>query len=63
MVRLTPVPVKEGQCSEQLTVRAFDLITYSQDLSHTLLRLTGGRTLKVKETTQEIDLLVRTAAS
>jgi hypothetical protein len=46
---------------EQMTLPAFELIAYSQRLGHTRLHLTGRRTLDVKETTQEIDLLVRAA--
>jgi hypothetical protein len=47
--------------AQQMTLAAFELIAYSQGLGHTLLHLTGRRTLEVKETTQEIDRLVRAA--
>ena len=45
-----------------MTLPAFELIAYSQGLEHTRLHLIGRRTLDVKETTQEIDRLVRSAA-
>ena len=62
IIRLTPVKAGDGQTIEQMTLPAFELIAYSQGLQHTRLHLIGRRTLDVKETTQEIDRLVRAAA-
>ena len=62
VIRLTPVKVGEGQSAEPMTLPAFELIAYSQGLEHTRLHLIGRRTLDVKETTEEIDRLVRSAA-
>ena len=45
----------------QIALPTFEMIAYSQGFEHTRLHLTGRRTLEVKETTQEIDKLVRTA--
>ena len=39
------------------------LISYSQEMGFTRLRLTGHKTLDVKETTERIDHLVRRAAT
>jgi hypothetical protein len=61
VIRLTPVRVGEDQPAGQTPVSAFEMIAYSQGLGHTRLHLTGRRTLDVKETTQEIDRLVRAA--
>ena len=44
-------------------VRLNELIAYSQNLGFTRLTLTGGKTIDVKETTDQIDRLVRAAAS
>jgi hypothetical protein len=62
LIRLTPFKAGDGQTADQLSLPAFELIAYSQGMDHTRLQLTGRRTLEVKETTQEIDLLVRVAA-
>jgi hypothetical protein len=62
VIRLTPVEGVDGEIAGQMIVPTLELIAYSQDLGRTRLHLTGRRTLEVKETTQDIDLLVRTAA-
>ena len=63
VIRLTPVNVGDGQPAGQMPLPAYEMIAYSQGLGHTRLHLTGRRTLDVKETTQQIDLLLRAAAS
>jgi len=63
VIRLTPVNVREGQPAGPMPLPTYEMIAYSQGLGHTRLHLTGRRTLDVKETTQEIDQLVRAAAS
>jgi len=61
VIRLTPVQGGDGPGGDQLPLPAYELIAYSQAMEHTRLHLTGRRTLEVKETTQEIDRLVRDA--
>jgi hypothetical protein len=62
IVRLTPVKAVDGQQGGQLLLPTYEIIAYSQGQAHTRLHLTGRRMVEVKETTQEIDLLVRAAA-
>ncbi len=57
-VRLTPV---EAESPEGVDVVVSQLITYSQEKGFTRLRLTGRKTLDVKETTARIDSLIRDA--
>jgi hypothetical protein len=58
-VRLTPV---EPQYPNGIDVSVTELLTYSQQ-GFTRLRLTGQKTLDVKETTERIDSLIRQAAN
>jgi len=59
-IRLTPLePTEEGAISVILS----QLIAYAQEQGFTRLKLTGGKTLDVQETTDHIDSLVRTAAA
>lgn len=62
LIRVTPMNVSLGEDSEQLILPTFELIAYCQDLESTRLHLTRRRVIEVKETTQQIDLLVRAAA-
>ena len=62
VVRLTPA--KAGRDSmAQVVLQCADLIAYWQDLGFTRLHLRGRRILEVRETTNEIDVLVRSAAA
>ena len=59
-IQLTPIdPSEEGVISVIIS----QLITYAQEQGFTRLRLTGGKTLEVQETTGHIDQLVRSAAA
>ena len=57
-IRLTPV-----KCAEQkeISVLVCELIAYGQERGYTRVRLTGGKTIDVQETTDRIDGLVRSA--
>jgi len=57
-VRLTPVEVT-GPGDISITIS--QLIAYSQNEGFTRLRLTGGKMLDVKESTDRIDYLIRHA--
>lgn len=46
-----------------ITIVIGQMISYSQEVGFTRLRLTGGKTVDVKETTDRIDHLVRRASS
>jgi hypothetical protein len=59
-VRLTPVEMTD---SSDISIVVTQLIAYSQNEGFTRLRLTGGKMLDVKETTDRIDYLVRYAAT
>jgi len=60
-INLTLTRAESGEI--QIKVGVVDFITYSQNPGFTRLNLTGGKVLDVKETTDQIDRLVRTAAS
>jgi hypothetical protein len=53
---LTPI------AAEPREVKILDLIAYSQDLDATRLNLKGGEVLLVRESTAQIDVLVRRVA-
>jgi len=57
-VRLTPVDLS-GSGDVHITIS--QMIAYSQNDGFTRLRLTGGKMLDVKETTDRIDYLIRRA--
>ena len=59
-IRLTPA-ADSGQVG--ITIVISQMISYSQEVGYTRLRLTGGKTVDVKETTDRIDHLVRRASS
>ena len=59
-VRLTPAGLMEPPW---ISVPLSQMICYSQETGFTRLRLTGGQTLDVKETTERIDQLVRQASA
>ena len=59
-VRLTPA-TEMGPTGVSIMVS--QMISYSQEAGFTRLRLTGRKTLDVKETTERIDDLVRRASS
>jgi hypothetical protein len=60
---LTAFKTEAGQEPQSLEVALAELIAYSQDRTHTRLILRGGKILDVEETTEQIDRLVRAAAS
>ena len=64
-IRLTPARTLPGQDPVKLAIHLTlgQLIAYSQDYNFTRLNLTGGKVLEVRETTAEIDRLVRAAAA
>lgn len=62
-ISLTPVRVAEGNPPVAIRVLTSQLITYNQQNGFTRLRLTSGRVLEVKESTDEIDRRVRGATS
>ena len=58
-VRLTPV-AEMGPTGINVVIS--QMISYSQEVGFTRLRLTGRKTLDVKETTDRIDDLIRRAS-
>ena len=58
-IPLTPIQ-SEG---EVITVPTLQLLAYAQGPGFTRLRLTGGQTLDVRETTDHIDRVIRAAAN
>jgi hypothetical protein len=60
---LTPVRAAEGNAPCTLNIVIARLLAYDQRDSFTRLKLTGGQVLDVKESTDQIDRLVRAAAS
>jgi len=58
-IHLTPA----SKGISEVAVPVSKMICYSQETGFTRLRLTGGQTLDVKESTECIDLLVRQATS
>jgi hypothetical protein len=61
-IGLTLAVVTEANPSGAGRIPASRLLAYDQQLGFTRLKLTGGAVLDVRETTSEIDWLVRTAA-
>ena len=61
-ISLTLATVSERNPSSTVRVPASRLLAYDQQLGFTRLKLTGGTVLDVRETTGEIDRLVRAAA-
>jgi hypothetical protein len=57
-VHLTPLEVT---ASSGVNLTISQLIAYTQNEGFTRLRLTGGKVLDVKETTDRIDFLIRRA--
>jgi len=57
---LTLTQAESGEAQVQVGIGEF--IAYSQNAGFTRLNLTGGKVLEVKETTDQIDRLVRYAA-
>ncbi|HEV2438302.1 MAG TPA: hypothetical protein VG077_20120 [Verrucomicrobiae bacterium] len=62
-ISLTLAKVTEGNPGGTVNVPASRLLAYDQQLGFTRLKLTGGTILDVKEGTDQIDRLVRTAAA
>jgi hypothetical protein len=63
MISLTLMQGKEDLPPGPVRVKAAQLIAYEQQQGFTRLRMRGATWLDVKETTDEIDRLVRVAAS
>jgi hypothetical protein len=62
-ISLTLVNATEYDPSGTITVPASRLLAYDQQINLTRLKLTGGTVLEVKEGTDQIDRLVRAAAT
>lgn len=62
LINLTVVQSQGGGSPASVQVKAWQLLTYDQQIGFTRLRLCGGRSLEVKESTDEIDRLLRLAA-
>jgi hypothetical protein len=59
-IRLTLTQAEPGQVAIEVGIA--DFIAYSQNTGFTRLNLKGGKVLDVKETTDQIDRLVRLAS-
>ena len=62
-IHLTPVRSETGQSPLSFGVALSELIAYSEDSHRTRINLTGRRSVNVQETVQQIDGLVRIAAT
>lgn len=62
-IALTLVRDAAGKPLAIVQVQPKQMIAYDQELGFTRLRLTGGKVLEVKEGTDQIDQLIRNAAS
>jgi hypothetical protein len=62
-IQLTPARTQVAQSPLSFDVALSELIAYSEDCNHTRINLTGRRIVNVQETAQQIDCLVRTAAT
>jgi hypothetical protein len=62
-IALTAASKEPGQQPQPVSMPLSELIAYSSDGTHTRLNLTGRKVLHVKETTDQIDRLVRAAAT
>jgi hypothetical protein len=60
-IHLTLTQGQQGQLVVGVSISEF--IAYSQNVGFTRLNLTGGKVLEVKESTDQIDRLVRAASS
>lgn len=62
-VALTLVKAEAGNSSRTIQVQVKQMIAYDQEMGFTRLRLTGQKIIEVKESTDNIDRLIRSAAS
>jgi hypothetical protein len=62
-IALTLVMDETGRPSVAIQVEPKQMIAYDQNMGFTRLRLTGKKVLEVKESTDQIDRLIREAAS
>ena len=62
-IALTLVRDEAGNTSATIQVQPKQMIAYDQELGFTRLRLTGNKVLEVKEGTDQIDRLIRSAAA
>jgi hypothetical protein len=62
-IALTAAPHQLGQQPQPVSMPLSELIAYSWDGTNTRLNLAGRKVLHVKETTDQIDRLVRAAAT
>jgi hypothetical protein len=60
-ITLTLKQTDEGVCVDTVRVKTYHMLSYIERGGITCLRLTGGRELEVRETSGQIDLLVRRA--
>jgi hypothetical protein len=62
-IALTLVRDEAGNPAMTIQVQPKQMIAYDQKLGFTRIRLTGNKVLEVKEGTDQIDRLVRSAAA
>jgi hypothetical protein len=62
-IALTLVGGEAGNPSVKVQIQPKQMITYRQQLGFTQLRLTGHKVLEVEESTDQIDQLIRGAAT
>ena len=62
-IDLTLVRGADGNQSCSIRVQAAQMITYDQQIGFTRLRLTRGRVIEVRESTDQIDRLIRSASA
>ena len=63
MINLTVIKGQEGQPPGPVCIEAAQLLAYQQQTGFTRLWVRGAKWLEVKEDTDEIDRLIRAAAS
>lgn len=62
-IALTLLKDEAGNPSATVQIQPKQMIAYDQEMGFTRLRLTGNKVLEVKEGTDQIDRLIRSAAS
>jgi hypothetical protein len=62
-ISLTPIRAAESNAPDSIKIVVSRLLAYDQRDSFTRLKLTGGQAIDVKESTEQIDRLVRAASS
>jgi hypothetical protein len=62
-ISLTPIRAAASNAPGTIKIVVSRLLAYDQRDGFTRLKLTGGQAIDVKESTEQIDLLVRAASS